>query len=1224
VSSVAADHQEFAGTERFQLVRRIGSGGVGVVYEAFDKEQGGVVALKTLRTLSADAILRFKQEFRALQDIQHPHLVALGEMIEERGHWFFTMEMVRGVHFLRWTRPHLGEELEPTVTRELSQPPGTPTGAAPPIADGHFDEERLRKALGQLARGLGKLHAHKKVHRDIKTSNVLVTFDGRVVVLDFGLVAEASAPSDDGLVGTVSHMAPEQAAGEPVGPEADWYSVGVVLYQALTGRSPFAGAPPEVLVQKQLDDPPSPQTLVPSVPADLDALCMDLLSRSPAKRPGAAEILRRLHQEADSGPISLKDVFVGRRRERQLLWEAFEKGQAAAVVVQGESGVGKSALVRHFVAGVLEKIPEAVALAGRCYERESVPYKAVDGVVDALSRYLRDAPDRAQLIPPEAAVLGQVFPVLKPWMPEPAPSGDEEDPARLRLRMFAALRELLSRMAERGPLIVSIDDLQWADGDSLQLLTELMRPPDAPRLLLLGTVRRSHEPSTGLPPPWYGISGQLTPLVLEALPQEEAAELARLLGATDAERVAREAGGHPLFIDELVRQPGNAASLDDALWTRIQRQEAPARHLLEIVALAGTPLEKEAAASAASLELDELSPVESQLRGAQLARTTGPRPGDFIECYHDRVREAISARLPPERKRELHGKLAAALALTGQAAPEELALHFREAGEIDKAAWYSGEAAAQASDALAFDRAARLYRQAIQLRPLPGADGRALQVALGEALANAGRGAEAAGAFREAAASIEPQSGGDQAAKWELQRRAAEQLLRAGHIDEGLERLREVLDAVGVPMAKTPRRALLSLLWSRLRLKLRGLWFKPRREAEIPPEQLAHVDVSWSAAVGMAMVDTVRGADFQARCLLLALKSGEPRRITKAIALEAANNSAAGWPARERTARLLEIAQELAIHVASPYATGLLLGTTGIAAFLEGRWADARKLCERAESTFRDRCVGAAWELDNVLLFHLWSLVYLGEIRELNLRMPRTLREAESRGDRFMATSARTGDLAYYWLCAGDPDGALAAADESMRRWTKQGFLHQHWDDLLARCEIDLYRGDGKSAIRRMEERWKSLSDSFLLLIQISRTEAYFLRARSAIVAWGQSFGDEKQRLLKIAEKDARALSKEDSPWAPALAMVTRALLTHVRGGDAKPLLESAEMQLLKLDMQMHARVVRRQRGALLGGDEGKLLVQDADAWLRAQEVKEPERLTAMMVPLGDVPAPAG
>ncbi len=1183
-------------------MHRIGAGGVGVVYEAFDKERNGVVALKTLRTLSAEAILRFKQEFRALQDIGHRNLVGLGELIEQEGRWFFTMELVRGVHLLRWVRPESGDQTDPTVTREL--PPRAAQAAAPtaaPVvtaggAPGHFDEARLRDALGQLARGLHALHARNKVHRDIKSSNVLVTDDGRVVVLDFGLVLEVSQDQgDEGMVGTVSHMAPEQAAGLPVGPEADAYSMGVVLYQALTGHSPFPGTPDDVLRDKQLRDPPSPRSHAPNIPADLDALCMDLLCRDPARRPSAAEVLRRLDLADESGPISLQrgDLFIGRRRESDALGEAYERaraGQATAVVVQGESGVGKTALVRHFVAEIQGRFPEAVALAGRCYERESVPYKAIDGVVDSLSRYLRDAPDRAELVPQEAAVLGLVFPVLRPYVPER--SAEEEDPARLRTRMFAALRELLLRMAERGPLIVTIDDLQWADHDSLQLLQELMRQPEAPRLMLVATVRRSHAAQGGLPPPWYGITGNLVPLVLDVLPHDEAAELARLLGAPDGDRVATEAAGHPLFIDELVRHAGDpnqahAGRLDDALWARIQKQDEPARHLLEIVALAGAPLVQETAAAAAALELDELGRVGSGLRGANLVRTTGPRPGDLIEPYHDRVREAIVARLSPERRSELHLKLATAQEQTGSGSPEELAVHFREAGALDKAAWYSAEAAVRASDALAFDRAARLYRQSLELRPLDGAGGRALQVALGEALANAGRGAEAAQAFIVAATSVQRLSGGDEAVSLELQRRAAEQLLRAGHIDEGMDQLRTVLATIGLPIAATPRRALISLLLHRAQLRLRGLWFTPRREEEIAPEVLARVDVTWSAAIGMAMVDTVRGADFQARCLLLALRAGEPRRITKAIALEAANYAAAGWPARKRTAMLLGMAQELALHVASPYATGLLLGTSGIAAFLEGRWSDARKLCERAELTFRDRCVGAAWELDNVQLFHLWSLAYLGEFRELNLRLPRMIREAEARGDRFAATSLRTGDLSYYWLCAGDPDGALAAADESMRRWTQRGFLHQHWDDLLARCEIDLYRGDGAAAFARMEQRWKSLADSFLLMIQISRTEAHFLRARAALSAQLQASGAERERLLKSAARDAKKLEGEKSGWAPPMAKLVRALLAKVHGRDPLPGLLAAEEGFAAADMQMHSRVVRRQRGRVLGGDEG-------------------------------------
>jgi serine/threonine protein kinase len=164
-----AEPRAFVGTERFQLRRRIGEGGMGVVWEAHDKERLTTVALKTLRSLAPDALLRFKNEFRALQDVSHPNLVSLGELIEEGGQWFFTMELVRGVPLASWVRPYEGLP---------------------------YDEARLRTAFAQLADGLQALHARGLLHRDLKPSNVLVSESGRVVLLDFGVVSELAAPPD--------------------------------------------------------------------------------------------------------------------------------------------------------------------------------------------------------------------------------------------------------------------------------------------------------------------------------------------------------------------------------------------------------------------------------------------------------------------------------------------------------------------------------------------------------------------------------------------------------------------------------------------------------------------------------------------------------------------------------------------------------------------------------------------------------------------------------------------------------------------------------------------------------------------------------------------------------------------------------------------------------------------------------------------------------------------
>jgi serine/threonine protein kinase len=282
--------ERFAGTDRFQVIRRIGSGGMGVVYEALDREKNIHVALKTLRERDGDSVLRLKQEFRTLQDVQHPNLVALGELIEEDGVWFFTMELIRGVSFLKYVRPGWNEpESDISPSEDTARPmhmawrPGVP-GGAPPI----FDEPRLRAGLAQLARGLLALHAAGKIHRDVKPSNILVTEDERVVVLDFGLatsVEHSATESDSNVVGTALYMAPEQALGGKVGPEADWYSAGVVLYEALVGVPPFLGPNLQVLMDKQRIAPPEPKLERPGIPDDLNDLAVELLRFDPAARP---------------------------------------------------------------------------------------------------------------------------------------------------------------------------------------------------------------------------------------------------------------------------------------------------------------------------------------------------------------------------------------------------------------------------------------------------------------------------------------------------------------------------------------------------------------------------------------------------------------------------------------------------------------------------------------------------------------------------------------------------------------------------------------------------------------------------------------------------------------------------------------------------------------------------------------------------------------------------
>ncbi|HEY5924782.1 MAG TPA: protein kinase, partial [Kofleriaceae bacterium] len=351
------------GSRRFEVRRRLGRGGMGDVYEAFDRETGWTVALKTLRDLDGESLYRFKKEFRALADLAHVNLVRYGELHCENEQWFFTMELVDGVDFHRYVRtdaasfaqlPNSVWTTETLLAKPRSQPSCGSDNATVDVSPA-FDEARLRASLAQLALAIDSVHAAGRVHRDIKPSNVLVCADGRVVLLDFGLVDDAEGVQAKGrLSGTPRYMAPEQVRGESVGPETDWYAFGVLLFRALTGIEPFLGTNDDVLANKCRLAAPRVRSIVTGAPADLELLCQDLLERERWQRPSGGEILRRLgvaDRRVVDGRLDAEDTwpFVGRSAELAELERGFAESVAGAtvpVLVSGEPGIGKSELVR--------------------------------------------------------------------------------------------------------------------------------------------------------------------------------------------------------------------------------------------------------------------------------------------------------------------------------------------------------------------------------------------------------------------------------------------------------------------------------------------------------------------------------------------------------------------------------------------------------------------------------------------------------------------------------------------------------------------------------------------------------------------------------------------------------------------------------------------------------------------------------------------------------------
>jgi len=1261
---------EFRGTDRFQILRRLGEGGMGVVYEVMDRERSARVALKTMRAIDPDAMLGFKNEFRSLADIQHANLVSLGELIGAGSLWYFTMELVEGIDFLDYVSPMRVERRlaktrgahatmrDPTIReppKDFSHLPppneeaedddrwSLPSG---PPANERFEEKKLRAALSQLARGLDALHRAGKVHRDIKPSNVLVTAEDRLVILDFGLVVDAAREglSEQSLAGTAEYMAPEQAASKAVGPEADMYSVGVLLYEAMTGELPFSGTALEIMMEKQRRVPRPPRTMVPNLPQDLDRLCSELLRFDPRSRPRAADVIERLRVVPRRSTIGAplpsvgpSSAFVGRDHELACLREAFAdmaRGTSQVVMVHGESGVGKSALVRQFSYGLsLEKPPVSV-FAGRCYERESVPYKAFDGVIDALSRQLRslNREEADEILPDEVGLVADVFPVLRraEVIVERARIGRNAiDPQSQRSAFFAALRALLQKLAERRPIVVVIDDVQWADADSLALLEAVMRPPNPPKLLLLLTVRTGSDIATTPQELAARVPGEVQLLPVTGLEPDEARTLTeRLLawgraeGTAGAARIAEESRGHPLFIDALVRHslalgghaPG-ALRLEDALWGNVTSLDAPARRVVEVVAVAGTPLRLDVAARAADVERGEAVRLSSMLRVAHLTRATGGGADEAIEPYHDRVRIAVLEHLDSTMRRDLHERIALAIEASGRPDPEALAIHFRDARMDDRAADWAAKAATRAASAFAFERAVGFYRMALELGSHDAEVARSLRQGLATALAHAGRAADAAEAFLDAAV------GAKAATALQLKQRAAEELLRSGHIEEGLALTSVVLREAKLENPKTPTRALMLMLLRRLQIRLRGYRFRERDESEVAQNDLTQIDACWSASGFIGLVDAIRGSYFQAHHLLLALRVGEPYRVVRALAWEIVFWGSQGSRGLERANAVLEIARPLAVRTPTPMAGSAaeiwLVGVSSLVAYLNGRWKECVERAEEVETFYRQNGWPTSFrELRQVQLFSLTAMGFLGALDRQRRGVETQLRAAEDCGNLVMATDLRTGAQTLAWLVGDDVSGARRALEIAQRQWTPQGFHVQHFRQLVSFVQIDLYQGDGSKAYRTIASQWSAVRRSYLLRVQQVRIYAFDLRARSALAA-ARVDTVRRKALLAEAETHAARIANERAGWSDPIAALVRGLVATARGDRPRAIdaLRAAIAGFDALGMALHTAAARRRLADLVPEDEARALMDAWSSYMKREKVVNADRMTAMIAP---------
>lgn len=664
------------------------------------------------------------------------------------------MDLVEGVDFLDYVRP-----------------------------GGTLDEIRLRSSLKQLVRGILALHEERILHRDLKPSNVLVDESGRVSILDFGLAAELQHAADQTasmqsrhFAGTPRYAAPEQAFGER-SPATDWYALGIMLFEALVGEAPFRGTASELLIKKQNEEAPALSGRS-DLPRDLTGLVDQLLRKLPRRRPGAAAICETLdifdhsitHGAEDSSLIHTEsqsnELLVGREAQLAELRSAYENRLTArepgVVFISGRSGEGKTSLADAFLTS-LRRDTAALVLSGRCYDRESVPYKAIDPLIDAMVSFLRSQANDSldDWLPSDIHLLAHLFPILKrvdSIAARATGSLSHLDERQVRYRGFYALKDLLSNIGRTRPIVLFIDDLQWGDGDSAEVLYDILSPPGPPQVMLMGSFRSDEAEASSFLQEWSRLNSvrsatfEAIDVQVEPLSAEECLTLLANRVGVETEQLKQQAAGlfndtqgNPYFLEQLIegfnpetRQftPVPLHEIIDRKLTRLPEESA---ELLSVIAVAGQAISLNEASLVAGSKTPLYSTI-THMRSERLVRLIGSVDQKLVDTYHDKIRETVLGRMSDTQQRRRHLQLAEAIEarerlvadelfqnlsnsstpgeFNGEISPRvfDLAHHFSQAGD-QRAFVYQLLAAEQSLKAYAKEDALDLYQQAERLLP---------------------------------------------------------------------------------------------------------------------------------------------------------------------------------------------------------------------------------------------------------------------------------------------------------------------------------------------------------------------------------------------------------------------------------------------------------------------------------------------------------------------------
>lgn len=716
---------------RYRLEAEIGRGGLGIVYRAHDSLLEREVAVKVVDRphLAEQDRSELLREARLAARLNHPNIIAMHDAGEVSGSVFIVMEYVDGVS-------------------AHARPPSS-------LAEGVAFAQQLCQALAHA-------HAQGIVHRDLKPENILRTAAGTLKLTDFGLaLSPASRVSSDGvIVGTVFYLAPEQIRGGPVDGRADLYALGVLLYEWSTGQLPFTAEEALAVLTQHLFAPVvAPRARVPDLPPALEGLILSLLSKSPDDRPGSADEVLALLQSpalltADSSGAQvsmLERIQRGRMAAREVelqqarrLWSQVEAGTSRTLLISGEAGIGKSRLVRELVTQA--GMGKACVLEGWNLDQPSQPFGVIRQMLRGGFSDLTEA--LAQCPEPVLADLLRLVPEAQPSFPEVV-LGPASGTAEGQQRLFEGVAVLLSLASRRAPVLLIVEDAQWADSSSLGLLRYLIQQIRERPVMFVITFRPV-EPSEApeLHQALHDFQrGQVaTTLHLSRLDGAGTEEMLRIMfggevGPDFAGEIFRITEGNPFFVEEICKGMAESGQLvsRDGSWHLLERAriEVPAnvrvairgrlramppetRQVLEVAALRGAEFESELVRRVRRLDRPALTDALEVAERAEIVRQVGNGDRPRFAFTHSLIPAAMVEDMLPGARRTLHAQLAEALALLEPDQVETLAYHYRAAGDSHRAVHYLLLAGDRAQSVCACREAIESYSAAAELQRQAG------------------------------------------------------------------------------------------------------------------------------------------------------------------------------------------------------------------------------------------------------------------------------------------------------------------------------------------------------------------------------------------------------------------------------------------------------------------------------------------------------------------------